>query len=129
MAIAFQPEWRKSERVVDAAMVGYAAPGAVAKPVALGSLLDTPFSIAVGGLLCAVVMDPRTVEIVADEMFRPVSLRDAINSLVDQEWGVTVLIPLDALGVAHTLLRGAPCNLQPWWEDYDEIVFGGYELA
>lgn len=128
MAIAFQPEWTQSERVVDAAMVGYGVLGAVAKPVALGSLLDKPFSTVVGGLLCAVVMDPRTVEIVVDEMFHPVSLRDAIDTLVEEEWGVTVLVPLDALGVAHTLLRGAPCNLQPWWESYDQIVFGGYEL-
>jgi len=128
MAIAFQPEWTESERIVGAAMVGYGALGAVAKPVALSSLLGKPFSMAVGGLLCAVVADPRTVEIVVDEMFHPVSLRDAIDSLVDQDWAVTVLVPLDALGVAHTLLRGAPCNLQPWWDDYGQIVFGGYEL-
>ncbi len=128
MAIAFQPEWNESERVADAAMVGYGGFGAVVKPVALGSLLDKPFSLAVGGLLCAVVTDPRTVEIVVDEMCHPLSLRDAIDSLVDQEWAVTVLVPLDALGVAHTLLRGAPCNLQPWWEDHEQIVFGGYEL-
>jgi len=128
MAIAFQPEWTESERVADAAMVGYRDLGAVVKPVALGSLLDKHFSMAVSGFLCAVVNDPRTVEIVVDEMFHPVSFRDAIDSLVGQEWAVTVLVPLDALGVAHTLLRGAPCNLQPWWEDHDQIVFGGYEL-
>ena len=109
-------------------MVGYRDLGAVVKLVALGSLLDKPFSMAVSGFLCAVVNDPRTVEIVVDEMFHPVSFRDAIDSLVGEEWAVTVLVPLDALGVAHTLLRGAPCNLQPWWEDHDQIVFGGYEL-
>ncbi len=128
MAVAFQPEWTESERVVDAALVGYSVIGAVAKPVALGTVLDKPIPMAVSGLLCAVVMDPRTVEIVADELFDPVSLRDAIESLVEQEWSVTVLVPLDAVGVAHALLRGAPCNLQPWWEDYGQILFGGYEV-
>ena len=47
MAIAFQPEWTESERVADAAMVGYRDLGAVVKLVALGSLLDKPFSMAV----------------------------------------------------------------------------------
>jgi hypothetical protein len=128
MAIAFQPEWTESERVVDAALIGYSVVGAVAKPVALGTLLDKPIPMAVGGLLCAVVTDPRTVEVVVDELFHPVSLRNAIDSLVGQEWDVTVLVPLDAVGVAHVLLRGVPCNLQPWWEDYGQILFGGYEV-
>lgn len=128
MAIAFQPEWNESERVVDAAMIGYGALGTAARPVALSAIVDRSIDISVGGLLCAVVMQSRSVEIVLDSMVNQMVLREAIDSLAYRDWSVTVLVPIDAVGDAHAALRGALCNLQPWWDEDGEIMFGGYEL-
>ena len=127
MAIAFQPEWTEAERVLDAAMVGYRAVGAAPRPIALGTILDRDMDTSISGLLCVMVLETRSVEIVLDSPTSPVLMREAIIGLASRDWSVTILTPVDALGSVHSELRAAPCTLQPWWEETGEIAFGAYE--
>ena len=129
MAIAFQPEWTEAERVVAAATIGYEALGAAARPIALSAILDQTLDGSVGGLLCAMVLETRSVEVVVDAPVNWLILREAIAGLAARDWSVTVLAPIDALGRVHSDLRAAPCSLQPWWEEAGEIAFGAYETT
>ena len=129
MAMAAQVAWTESDRVVTAAMRGYALQLEVAVTAPLIEMVDGTTDDAPGGLLCAVAGERRAVEIVLDDTVDAGCLMSPIWSLDQRGWNVTVLVPLAQMGEAHSSLRGVPCMLQPWWKVLTgDVVFGSPEI-
>jgi hypothetical protein len=97
-------------------------------PIRVVGLTDLVHGLGVpAGTLCLVSDTSETVEIVLSLGADPASLRSPIAVMADEGWMVTVLVPCERLGEAHSGLRGAECVLQPWWIEHDDVHFGGYE--
>ncbi|MFF9564359.1 hypothetical protein ACF1AJ_13530 [Leifsonia sp. NPDC014704] len=52
-----------------------------------------------------------------------------VSALVERGWDVTVLAPIEALGVAHVGLRGTAARIQGWWSREKLVRFSPVELA
>jgi hypothetical protein len=97
-----------------------------------GEVVETPLASFVGlaGLDGVAVLAPSQglVEIFPSagqglEMIGPVA-----DSVVASGWRVGVVVPSHRAGEAHGSLRGRPLHIQSWWQDGDDIRFGGTEV-
>ncbi|MCP3975875.1 MAG: hypothetical protein GY720_15450 [bacterium] len=109
--------------VVDA----YTARRERVQQMSLGELVDGALPDGAAGVAAVVAGDMRIVEIVADDEYDLEQLASATWALAGRGWDVTVLVPCNRLGDAHSSLRAAPCQLQGWWFDENGVWFGAHE--
>lgn len=125
MAVAVQETRTSIDFVTEAVLAVYRSHVDDATEMALAEFLDSP--VEVGALRAVVAQKGRTVEIVLDAETDIDVLTEVAWELDERSWLLNVVVSLDRLGEAHTVLRGAPCSLQGWWFDDDAVRFTGFE--
>ena len=127
MAIAVQARLIGTERVVDRALAIYRAHLERAVEVPLGDMVDREITTDAARLSVVAAGESRVAEIMVDETVVCDQLTNAVWSLAEQGWSITVVMPAARMGEAHFAMRGLPCRLQAWWEDGTTVCFGAYE--
>jgi len=94
----------------------------------LADLVAGSVSADLSGVPAIVVADARIVELVVGNSADLEALAPATWILSGRGWDVVVLVPCNRIGDAHSSLRAAPCQLQPWWLDADGVWFGACEI-
>lgn len=85
--------------------------------------------IDIEGLVPTVVCtETRSVEMALGDETDVQALSDNVAALVGEGWELTILVPSRRLGIAHSLLRGSPVLLQPWWTEGGLVHFGRPEI-
>ncbi len=128
MAMAVQPALRNVDRVISSALDSYAGHHDRAIEVPLTEVCDRRLPAEISEVLCVVAGAQRLVEMVVDYEPDCEVLVPAVWALAGRGWDTVALVPLERLGEAHQALRGAPCRLQPWWLEGDDIQFGCWEI-
>ncbi len=125
MAVAVQEPRTSVDFVTEAVLVAHRGHITEATEMSLAEFLDSPVD---AGAVRAVVADgTRVVEIVLDGETEIDMLSEVAWALDERAWMLNVVVSLDRLGEAHTVLRGTPCTLQGWWFDDDAVRFSGFE--
>ncbi len=125
MAVAVAEPGTSVDYVTGAVMTNYRARVEPAVEITLAEIIDVPRSV--GALRAVSASRSRDVEVVLDTE-SPVHAMGAVAwHLEAQGLQLNVLVGLDRLGAAHGELRGAPCTLQGWWFEDDDVHFTGYE--
>lgn len=125
MAVAVQEPRTSVDFVTEAVLAAHRGHITEATEMSLAEFLDSPVD---AGAVRAVVADgTRVVEIVLDGETEIDMLSEVAWALDERAWMLNVVVSLDRLGEAHTVLRGTPCTLQGWWFDDDAVRFSGFE--
>ena len=125
MAVAVQEPRTSVDFVTEAVLLAHRAHVDEATEMSLAEFLDSPVD---AGAVRAVVADrTRMVEIVLDADTDIEMLAEVAWVLDERAWLLNVIVSLNRLGDAHTILRGTPCTLQGWWFDDDSVRFSGFE--
>lgn len=127
MALLIEETLDVAAHVTASVVDAYTARRERVQQMPLSELIDGAVPSAAAGVAAVVAGDMRIVEIVADDEFDLEQLASATWTLAGRGWDVTVLVPCNRLGDAHTSLRAAPCSLQGWWFDENGVWFGAHE--
>lgn len=127
MALLIEETVDVAEHVTAGVVDAYTSRRERVQQVPLSELVDNAVAAEVAAVTAVVAGDMRVVEIIADDEFDLEMLAAATWTLAGRGWDVTVLVPCNRLGDAHTSLRAAPCRLQGWWFDENGVWFGAHE--
>lgn len=127
MALLIETTVDTTATVTDAVIAAYSARRERVQTMALSDLVEGSVAADLSGVSAIVAAEMRVAEIVADHSVDLERLPAAAWALASRGWDMTVLVPCDRIGDAHTSLRSAPCSLQPWWFDADGVWFGALE--
>lgn len=125
MAVAVQEPSTSVDYVTEAVVNTYRSKVEMSIELSLAELLDAPKSV--GAVRAVMAPDQRMVEVVLDEDSPVHAMNEVAWSLASDGLHVNVLVGLNRLGEAHGDLRGAPCTLQGWWFEDDDVHFAGFE--
>lgn len=125
MAVAVQEPSTSVDYVTEAVVNTYRSKVEMSVELSLAELLDAPKSV--GAVRAVMVPDAHMVEIVLDEDSPVHAMNEVAWRLASDGMHVNVLVGLNRLGEAHGDLRGAPCTLQGWWFQDDDVHFAGFE--
>jgi len=126
MAITIDARLQSEQQVLAAIGRAYVANHSPVIEARLSAVVVDP-APGIGDLAAVVVATRSTVEIVLGDADVSAGLIAAVAELAVGGWEVVILIEGHRSGAAHRGLRGAPCVLQQWWREGDEICFGGFE--
>lgn len=125
MAVAVQEPSTSVDYVTEAVVNTYRSKVEMSVELSLAELLDAPKSV--GAVRAVMVPDAHMVEVVLDEDSPVHAMNEVAWRLASDGMHVNVLVGLNRLGEAHGDLRGAPCTLQGWWFQDDDVHFAGFE--
>ena len=125
MAVAVQEPSTSVDYVTEAVVRNYRSRVEMSVELSLAELLDAPKEI--GAVRAVMAPDQHMVEVVLDEESPVHAMNEVAWRLASEGLHVNVLVGLERLGQAHGDLRGAPCTLQGWWFQDDDVHFAGFE--
>jgi len=127
MALLIEPSVDVAAQVTAEVISSYGARRERVQQMSLADLVAGAVTVNLSAVTSVVAGDMRRVEIITDDHHDLEQLASATWVLAGRGWDVTVLIPCNRVGDAHTSLRSAPCQLQPWWFDEHGVWFGAPE--
>jgi hypothetical protein len=93
----------------------------------LAELTGTSLGDELAFLRCVAAIERKIVEIAVTAHTDCTGLSAPVWRLAGSGWHVLCLVPAASMGEAHAALRGAPCQLQPWWLAGGDVAFGRCE--
>jgi hypothetical protein len=125
MAVAVAEPSTSVDFVTGAVVANYRARVEAALEVTIAELMDAPSDV--GAVRAVMAPASHLVEVVLDDETPLESMAGVAWRLERDGLHLNVLVGLARLGEAHTELRGAPCTLQGWWFEDDDVHFAGFE--